>query len=62
MKMILDLNHVVRELGLSEESFAHWKAANLDNVSASGSASWSGLEDSSFMNKGYHKAGDLKIG
>jgi hypothetical protein len=60
MKMILDLEHVIRELGLSQESYAQWKAANLDNVSAGGSGSWSALEDSGFLNKAFHR--DLKIG
>jgi hypothetical protein len=62
MKMILDLDHIISEMGLSQESFAQWKAANLEDVAAGGSASWSVLEEAGFLNKAYHKAADLKIG
>ncbi len=62
MKMILDLDHIVRELGISKDAFAQWKAANLDCASASGSASWSELEESGFTGKSYSKAADLMTG
>lgn len=61
-KTTLDVEHIIRELGLSQERYAQWKAANLDNVSAGGSGYWSVLEDSGFLNKAFHKPADLKIG
>lgn len=61
MKMILDLDHIVRELGISQDAFAQWKAANLESASASGSASWPELEDSGFNGRSYSKA-DLMTG
>lgn len=62
MKMILDLDHVVRELGISQDAYAQWKAANLEDVPASGSASWSVLEESGFHGKSYANAADLMTG
>lgn len=62
MKMILDLDHIVRELGISHDAFAQWKAANLEDVSASGSASWSVLEESGFNGKSFSKPADLMTG
>lgn len=62
MKMILDLDHIVRELGISQDAFAQWKAANLESTSANGSASWPDLEESGFHGKAYSKAADLMTG
>ncbi len=62
MKMILDLDHIVRELGISQDAFSQWKTANLESASASGSAAWSVLEESGFNGKSYSKAADLMTG
>lgn len=48
MKVILDLDHIVRELGISQDAFAQWKTVNLERVWVSDAISWLGLEGSEF--------------
>jgi hypothetical protein len=62
MKLILDIDHVVREMNISSEVYARWKAASLDSSLDGGGARWKALEDSGFMERSYSKSHDLKIG
>lgn len=63
MKMILDLDHVVREMKLSMESFTEWKAANLEQTEeGGGSVRWSALEEGGFLDHAYKSSPDLKTG
>lgn len=62
MKMILDLELVVSELGISPESYAKWKAANLDSAQADGSHSWTLLDDSGYAGQCLHKTAERRIG
>lgn len=60
MRIILDVDQIVREMNLSEEAFGKWKTANLDRTQEGGDVRWSALEESGFLDKGY--TSDLKIG
>lgn len=60
--MIVDVEQVVRALNISPEKFAQWKAANLDDHPASGSVTWTMLEDSGFRSTPFHPSADLRIG
>lgn len=62
MKMILDLDHVISEMGISPENYAKWKTANLDSVSASGSVAWSVLEECGFTSPSIQQSADRRIG
>lgn len=63
MKMILDLDQVVREMNLSTEAFEKWKAANLKQAQDDGgSVRWPALEESGFLDNKHSVSPDLKIG
>lgn len=60
MKIILDLDQIVREMGIPEEAYVKWKAANLDQSQEGGGVRWTALEDSGLLEKSFSK--DLKTG
>lgn len=62
MKVILDLDYIVSEMGLCSEKFGKWKTANLDNASAGGSAARSALEENGFMGQDFRESGDRRTG
>jgi hypothetical protein len=62
MKIILDVDQVVREMNLSSEVFAKWKAANLDQNQEGGNSRWPALEESGFLDLTYPVSTDLKTG
>lgn len=61
MRMILDLEQIVRAMNISEESFAAWKAANLDQHQ-DGGVRWHALEESGFLDQSPMGNQDLKTG
>jgi hypothetical protein len=63
MRVILDIDQVVREMKLSTEALVKWKAANLEQVQEGGASSkWPALEESGFLDKSYSSSTDLKTG
>lgn len=61
MKFILDIEQVVREMNISPEAYAAWKAANL-NLTADRDARWTSIEDNGFVDRSHTKPHDLKLG
>lgn len=59
MKIILDLDQVVRDMNLPADAFEKWKAANLDSQEG-GEVRWIAREDISLLGNTYSE--DLKTG
>ncbi|WP_438447716.1 hypothetical protein [Gorillibacterium sp. sgz5001074] len=60
MKIILDVDHIVREMRVSEEAFTKWKAANLEPFQEGGGGRWTALEELTLKSSNY--SNDLKTG